>query len=104
MTTVALLDYNRPEFYTNGVYDPKTGTISAPTKKNAAGEIVEMPLNIVAATDDAYVLSRLDDTKECPVHGLGEGWSYDENGNLIYTPPVVEPEIPDWIQPGEDGT
>jgi len=104
VTTVALLDFNRPEFYTNGVYDPKTGTISAPTKKNAAGEIVEMPLNIVAATDDAYVISRLDDTKECPVHGLGEGWSYDEEGNLIYTPPVVEPEIPDWTQPGEDGT
>lgn len=99
VVSVALLDFDRPEYYTNGVYDPATGTISAPTKKNSAGEIVEMPLNIVAATDDAYVLSRLDDTKECPVHGLGEGWAYDEEGNLVYTPPVVEPELPDWFPP-----
>ena len=100
VTTVALLDYDRPEYYSNGVYDPKTGTISAPTKKNSAGEIVEMPLNIIPATDDAYVISRLDDTKECPVHGLGEGWAYDEEGNLVYTPPVVEPEIPEGWDPG----
>ena len=102
ITTVALLDYNRPEFYSNGVYDPQTGTISAPTKTDANGEIVEMPLNIVPATDDAYVISRLDDIRECPVHGLGEGWSYDEEGNLVYTPPVTEPETPDWWDP-DDG-
>ena len=100
VTTVALLDYDRPEYYSNGVYDPETGTISAPTKKDATGEIVEMPLNIIPATDDAYVISRLDDTKECPVHGLGEGWAYDEEGNLVYTPPVVEPEIPEGWDPG----
>jgi hypothetical protein len=99
VVSVALLDFDRPEYYTNGVYDPTTGTISAPTKTDSSGAIVEMPLNIVAATDDGYVLSRLDDTKECPVHGLGEGWAYDEEGNLVYTPPVVEPEIPDWFPP-----
>ena len=74
--------------------------VEAPTEVNELGEVIAvLPLEPVTATDDAYVLSRLDDTKECPVHGLGEGWAYDEEGNLVYTPPVVEPEIPDWSPP-----
>ena len=97
--TVALLDYNRPEYYSNGVYDPETGAINPPTMTDANGEIVEMPLNLVTATDDAYVISRLDDIKECPVHGLGEGWGYDEEGNLVYMPPAAEPEYPEGWDP-----
>ena len=103
--TVAVLDHDRPEFYTNAVYDEETDTISPPTEVNELGETVELPYEIVPAEDDAYVLSRLDDIRECPSHGLGEGWFYDENdnlvylgegwgydefGNLIYTPPVWE--------------
>lgn len=101
--SVALLDFQRPEYYSNGVYDEETGKVVPETKKNSNGEVVEIPLTIIAATDDAYVLSRLDDAKECPTHGLGEGWSYDEEGNLIYTPPVVEePELP-WQDPEAGG-
>jgi len=87
---VAVLDFERPEFYKNAVYNEETDTISPPTTTNELGEVVELPYEIVPAEDDAYVLSRLDDILECPTHGLGEGWSYDENGNLIYTPPITE--------------
>ena len=113
VVSVALLDFQRPEYYTNGVYDEELGIVVPETIATGVqvvnpetGEVSEVletiPLKIVVATDDAYVISRLDDVKECPAHGLGEGWSYDETGNLVYTPPVVEPEFP-WPDPDDGG-
>ena len=125
--TVALLDFDRPEYYSN-LKERADGTVGLPTTVNELGEVVEVAGIVIEATDDPYVIKRLEKIRECPVHGLGEGWSYDENGNLVYTPPVVEQpdppqgegggllpgvgEIQDWLEglfgggedPDEPGT
>lgn len=64
----------------------------------------------IVAEDDGYLISKLETIKVCPVHGLGAGWEYDENGNLVYDPAkdpnasVPDPGETEPENPGETPT